>query len=249
MLVQLLVRHRPLRRNGLRLVQHRIGEAILVQGLLGLVHGVEHLLFDVFVLVADQLGVPEVPLNLEDDLQALVELEPVAVAVVDAAVAAGHVQVVSGPHVDDVVFGVGRVDLVALPVLYEVNGASITTSTTEDHLLQVMQYLPFLELVLDDLVNGAQGSVADEGLHSIGKLFDQVGCCYSADRTTVHSNLTTDLQSVGQELQNALSIYPLLIHIDIRGEDALLRASVTTIIPGKDIAISSQEEVEPVSIS
>lgn len=60
--------------------------------------------------------------------------------------------------------------------------------------------------------------------------------------------MTLDLDSVDQELENSFSVYFLLLWILIRVENTLLGETVSSDVPDENVAVSTEEEVEPVSI-
>ena len=49
-------------------------------------------------------------------------------------------------------------------------------------------------------------------------------------------------------MEDALAVDPLLIHINIRRKNTLLRRSVPSIVPAEHVALPPQKEVEPVRI-
>ena len=73
-------------------------------------------------------------------------------------------------------------------------------------------------------------------------------CGYSSDGSTVNTYLSFDLYSIDQKLKNTFNIHFLLARIIIRREYALLWFSIAPAVPYKNIGITSQEEVQPISI-
>ena len=71
----------------------------------------------------------------------------------------------------------------------------------------------------------------------------------TSDRPSVHPNFTLDLNSIDKELHNSLCIYHLFLWRKVWWEHALLWLSISSIIPYKDITVSPQEKIKPVSVS
>ena len=69
------------------------------------------------------------------------------------------------------------------------------------------------------------------------------------DGPPINTNLSSDLDAVDQELKDPLSVYLLLLRGQIGGEDALFSLTVASIVPNEDIAVPSQKEIKPVSVS
>lgn len=72
--------------------------------------------------------------------------------------------------------------------------------------------------------------------------------CNASNRSAVYSNLTFDLESVHKELQNSFGIDLLLVRVLVWSKLALLRLAVTSAVPDQHVAVTSEEEVEPVSV-
>ena len=100
----------------------------------------------------------------------------------------------------------------------------------------------------DHAVESAEGAVADECADVVREFVHEMRGRYASYGPAVHSYLPSYLKLVDKELEDALCINSLLICIMIISKDALLRASIPSVVPYEDVAVSSEEEVEPVGI-
>jgi len=100
----------------------------------------------------------------------------------------------------------------------------------------------------DHAVESAEGAVANECANMIRKFVHEMRCRYASYGSAIHSYLPAHLKLVHQELEHALRIHSLLICIMIIFKNTLLGASISSVVPYQDVAVSPEEEVKPVGI-
>lgn len=99
-----------------------------------------------------------------------------------------------------------------------------------------------------DFFDAAKSPIANEGLHSVWELLYEVGSGDASDGTAVDADLAPELHGVYEEVEDALSIDALLVHVDVWCENTLLGCTIAPVVPADDIALPAEEEVKPVSI-
>lgn len=71
--------------------------------------------------------------------------------------------------------------------------------------------------------------------------------CYSTDRATVNSNLASNFELFNEELHDTFTIELGFVWIDLL-EESGGGLTVASVIPAQHIAVTFEEEIEPVGI-
>ena len=73
-------------------------------------------------------------------------------------------------------------------------------------------------------------------------------CCYTADGTTIYSDLSFDFESVYQKLHDSFRVNLFLGDGIIRREYTLFRIAIASVVPDEHVAFTPEEEVKPIGV-
>ena len=152
------------------------------------------------------------------------------------------------PNIDNFILIVKHKNLITLTwVIYKaetvVNEPHITNET-----VKFQKRITLTKSIQDNLVEITHGSIANETADHARELLHEVGRSYSANWSSIDTDFPFDSQSIHKKLKHPFNVNLLLIGSQIRWKYALLGLSITTIVPNQYVAVSSEEEVEPVGI-
>jgi hypothetical protein len=152
-----------------------------------------------------------------------------------------------GVDINDLILLVESQDFIAILVLKQ-RLAVIDLLKAAENSVKSQYILTLGKPIKHHVVKQAHGSIPDKALDNLREFADQVTGRDASDRAAINSNLALNLQLVDQELNYSLSVNLLLIRSEIWRENRLLRLTISPIVPDQHVAVSAEEEVQPVSV-